>query len=65
MIKGVNTALAEVDTVYFGKSMYREDVSTIFFPNDVILGLDNGDGFIYRCFKESFLAMIQAFKKQF
>lgn len=64
MINEVNAIQAQADTIYWGKSMYREDVTSIFFPNDVIRGLDF-DGSLYKRFKESFLAMIRVFKKQF
>ena len=56
---------ARVDTVYMPTSMYRDDVSSIFFPSDVIIGLDRGKGMIYRRFKNDFFAMIELFKKQF
>lgn len=55
MMKDVNDVGARVDTVYMSTSMYREDVSSIFFPSDVIIGLDRGKGMIYRRFKNDFL----------
>ena len=65
MMRNVNNVNARVDTVYMPTSMYRDDVSSIFFPSDVIIGLDRGKGMISRRFKNDFFAMIELFKKQF
>ena len=65
MISDINKIHAQADTVYMPTNMYREDVSSVFFPSDVIYGLDRGNGLIYRKLKKSFLEMINAFKKQF
>ena len=65
MMRNENNDNARVDTVYMPTSMYRDDVSSIFFPSDVIIGLDRGKGMIYRRFKNDFFAMIELFKKQF